>query len=119
MEASTGATAVMAETRAGDYYRRSGFSGIAIRDRPGVRYRKNFVQVREWELDEGRIYELIVYPELTVREKPWRFWGKVEAFGKVFVAFTLMTEPNKGMPITVPYRYFQDGRVWMFQIGQE
>lgn len=119
MDTETGATAVMAETRAEHYYRRSGFNGVATRDRPGIRREKDFVPVREWDLEEGRAYDLTVYPELTVREKPWKFWGRVEKFDKDSLILTLMTGDNRGTPATIPYRYFQDGRVWKWQIVEE
>lgn len=112
MDTSTGATTVMAKTRAEDYYRRSGFSRISIRDRPGIRREKDIVSVREYHLDIGTIAELTIYPELTMREKPWIFWGKVIEFTDSAVILQQIGGKEAGTSVTVPYRYFQDGRVY-------
>ena len=111
MEETTGATITMEETRARDFYRRAGFDGLAIRDRPGIRRRKDFVLCREWDLEEGRTYELIVHPELTLRKKSWTFWGNVQEFTDTAVILKRIGGDSAGTLVTIPFRYFQDGRV--------
>jgi hypothetical protein len=111
MAETTGATTTMEQTRAWDFYRRAGFDGIAIRDRPSIRRRKDFVPCREWNLEEGRTYELIVYPELTLREKSWTFWGNVTEFTATAVVLRRIGGESAGTFVTIPFRYFQDGRV--------
>lgn len=102
----------MAETRAGDYYRRSGFNTLAIRGRPGIRRRANLHQVREYDIAVNMTAEFTVYPELTVRSKPWTFWGKVVRFHGTTVVFRQLAGEQTGTLVRIPFRYFEDGRVY-------
>jgi hypothetical protein len=111
MAKTTGATATMEQTRARDFYRRAGLDGIAIRDRPSIRDRKDYIPCREWHLEEGQSYELIVHPELTLRKKSWTFWGIVQEFTTTAVILKRIGGESAGTLVTLPFRYFQDGRV--------
>jgi hypothetical protein len=112
MATTTGATTIMAETRARDYYRRLGFNTLTIRDRPGVRRRANIHQIHEYNLSVDDVVELIVYPELTVRSKPWQFWGKVVRFYDDNVILRQLAGEQTGTLVRIPFRYFEDGRVY-------
>jgi hypothetical protein len=111
MAETTGATATMEQTRAWNFYRRAGLNGITVRDRPDIRRREDYIPCREWHLEEGQSYELIVYPELTLREKSWTFWGIVQEFTATAVVLKRIGGDSSGTLITLPFRYFQDGRV--------
>jgi hypothetical protein len=62
---------------------------------------------------------LVVYPELTLRESPWKFWGKVLRFDSNSVTLRQMGGKEAGTEVTIPYRYFQDGRVYRWAGGEE
>jgi hypothetical protein len=106
------AIALMADNHARDYYRRSGFNGIIVRDRPGVKRQRDIFQVHQEQLNRGDLLELIVYPELTLRRQPWSFWGVVLALGDEQVVLKQVSGGETDTIIRVPYRYFQDGRVY-------
>jgi hypothetical protein len=112
METTTGAATTMGETRARDYYRRLGFNTLAIRGRPGIRRRANIHQVHEYDLAIDMTAEFTVYPELTVRSKPWTFWGKVVRFHNNNVIFRQLAGEQTGTLVRIPSRYFEDGRVY-------
>jgi hypothetical protein len=112
MDTSTGATTVMADVRARDYYRRAGFSDLVIRDRPRVRSQSSLVQIRETYLVPNAVVELIVYPELILRSKPWRYWAKVLRHWEDTVILEHLSGEQAGTIIRIPYRYFLDGRVF-------
>jgi hypothetical protein len=67
------------------------------------------------------ILELVVYPELTVRSQPWKFWGRVRALPAdiAVVIVEQLTGEQAGTLVTIPYRYFQDGRVFRSEIPDE
>lgn len=119
MDKSRGATGtVMEETRteAEDYYRRAGFNSLTVRTRPGIWRRANHIQVRLQETKIGDVMEAIIYPELMLRENPWQFWGKVVDFNGDSVLFVEIGKENAELDgdnfIRIPYRYFDDGRVY-------
>ena len=103
---------VLAETRAGDFYRRHGFNQITTRPKPRVRNRTNLVQIGGDELTEGETVELTVYPELTVRKDPWVFWGQVKEINGNGITLKQIGGQEAGTPIFIPYRYFDDKRVY-------
>lgn len=118
MDQGRGDTAiVMGETRARDYYKRAGFDGLFVRSIPSVRNRQYFVQIRETELIAGEIVEIVVYPELILRSKPWRMWGKMVDLSPTVVTMERVVDGNKGEVagtlVRIPFRYFQDGRVYL------
>lgn len=120
METSGGATTIiMGNTKAKDYYRRAGFGSFSIRNRPGIRNRTNILQIREHDLTINDIVELIVYPELVLRTKPWRFWGKVARFLNDTVILRQVDGEQAGTIIRIPYRYFEDGRVYRRVVSDE
>ena len=102
----------MDDTRAGHYYRRLGFDGLIVRGSPGVRRGRNLVRVREHDLAEGMEAEWTVHPELILRSKEWKFFGKVVRFWEGSVVFRVLAGEQTGTIIRIPYRYFEDGRVW-------
>jgi hypothetical protein len=110
----------VAGTKAGDYYRRSGFNALAIRGRPGIRRRANIHQVHEYDLAVEMTSEWIIYPELTVRSRPWQFWGKVVRFYDNAVVFRQLAGEQTGTLVRIPFRYFEDGRVYRKDVlGEE
>lgn len=106
-----GAT-TLEETRAGDYYRRSGISSRLVRGRPGLRRKRNQYQVTQLDLTVGTIAELVVYPELNLRKQPWQFWGEVILSDKSAVILKQLSGEQAGTPVRIPVRYFWDGRVF-------
>lgn len=106
----------MGETRAGDYYRRSGLNTVPVRGRPGVRTGENTHQIHHDDLAIDQHVELIVHPELTVRSKPWKFYGKVVRFYNGTVVLRQLAGEQTGTIIRIPYRYFEDGRVFQKEI---
>jgi hypothetical protein len=113
---TSGAGILVEDTRAGKFYRRAGFNGLAVRGKPSIRSRQFHVQIEAVALKLGDVAELAVYPELTIRSKPWRFWGQVEAIEDGGIILKQLSGEQKGTPIRIPWRYFEDGRV--FQIGE-
>jgi hypothetical protein len=117
MGTSSGA-AILERTRAADYYRGAGFNGLSIRGRPGIRSRKDIVQVsNQSEIPIDREFEIIVYPELTLREKPWRLWAKVDHITDDAVYIERLTGNAgeiTGTLLMIPLRYFSDGRVFVW-----
>lgn len=99
------------ENGARDYYRRAGFSRLAIRDKPSIQD-SDIVPIRETYLKLGDIAHLVVYPELGLRDRPWRIWGEViKATDTAFIVKQLTGEAKNTIAI-VPYRYFRDDRVY-------
>ena len=117
--ATSGAATIMADTQASDYYRRSGLDSVTVRGRPGVKRRANIYQVQTYDLDIDEMLEVIVYPELTVRSKPWEFWGKVVRFYNEAVVFRQMAGDQTGTIVRIPYRYFEDGRVYRKDLSSD
>lgn len=117
MDTSSGA-AILERTRAADYYRGAGFNRFSIRGRPGIRNRKDIVPLNnESEIPIDREFEIIVYPELTLREKPWRLWAKVDHITNSAVYIKRLSG-NAGEQtetlVMIPIRYFSDGRVFVW-----
>lgn len=105
--------AIMDDTRASDFYRRAGFSTRIVRGRPRVQFSPDKVQIREEDLNPPDIVTLVVFPELTIRREPWRFWGVVTRKFNGAVVLRVLSGPEKGTLIRIPFRYFADGRVYM------
>jgi hypothetical protein len=102
----------LAETRAGDFYRRFGFNEITTRPKPRIRNRTNLVQIQGDELELEQTVELTVYPELTIRKDPWVFWGRVTDITGTGITLKQIGGPDSGTPVFIPYRYFDDKRVY-------
>jgi hypothetical protein len=114
MDTTSGA-AILERTRAADYYRGAGFNRFSIRGRPGIRKRTNFVPISAPpEIPIDREFEIVVYPELTVREKPWRLWARVSTITDDIVTIERLSGHSgeeTGTLVRIPIRYFADGRV--------
>lgn len=119
MEKNGGASNLtMEEPRGRSYYRRAGFSDIFVRNRPGIKRRRGIVSTQEYDLEFGELYELIVYPELTIRSKPWECLAKVLAYERDSILFERRSGELAGTPLRIPHRYFEDGRVYR-RVDQE
>jgi hypothetical protein len=121
MVATQSGATILEETRAGDYYRRSGFNSLTIRDRPSISKGSNRYQITEEDLAVGDIAELIVYPELKLSRSrpfgsPWRFWGEVVKVTEQAFILRLISGIRPGVEadslVKIPLRYFWDGRVF-------
>jgi hypothetical protein len=121
MDTSSGA-AILERTRAADYYRGAGFNGFSIRGRPGIRKRTDFVPISAPEIPLDREFEILVYPELTLREKPWRLWAKVDHITDDAIYIERLSGnagETTGTPVRIPIRYFADGRVYLWAGEQD
>jgi hypothetical protein len=113
VETTTAGTGVLDETSAKDYYKRAGFGRFIIRDRPRIRDREYFVQITPTDLQETISVELTVYPELAIRSVPWRFYGRVVRIMPHAVIMFQLSGRERGTLVTIPRRYFDDGRVYL------
>jgi hypothetical protein len=113
MATDAGATIIMDKTRAEHYYRGRGFDGRLIRGRPLIRRYSSFIQIRETDLDMGDAAEFVIFPELRLRERPWRLWAKVAGLHADRVILQQLSGEQAGTMVTIPHRYFYDGRVLM------
>jgi hypothetical protein len=111
MDTSGGAT-IVADTRAGLYYRRRGIVSSIVRGRPRVRFSPDSVQIREEHLRPTDTVNLVVYPELNIRSEPWAFWGVVLRKEREAVILRQLSGQEKGTLVRIPFRYFADGRVY-------
>jgi hypothetical protein len=116
MGTSGGVTAIAVdETRAEGYYRGAGFDTLLVRGRPRFRPRPNLVQIQTTNLAVGQVVELIVYPELILRSKPWRLWGRVTEILDHIVIVEQLSGEQIGTTVKIPSRYFHDGRVFRWE----
>ena len=112
METTSGDTLTMEPTRARDYYRRAGLSTLVIRNSPNLR-RRHIHRIQVSDLAVNQMVDLFVYPELTVRSKPWQFYGMVVRFWDEAVILRQLSGDQTGTILRIPYRYFEDGRVYL------
>jgi hypothetical protein len=113
VETATAGTELLDRTNAANYYKRAGFSRFVVRDRPRVRAREYFVQITPTDLQETISVELTVYPELAIRSVPWRFYGRVVRIMPHAVIMFQLSGRERGTLVTIPRRYFDDGRVYL------